>query len=254
MFAFADAPVKVVALLIMFAFCTVWSLNEVVRSRTTVARIGAVLHLIMSLVMVLMVLPVTWVPLRTLVTLPGMVAIFAASTVWFVYRAAVGLPGHRSHAWGHAAMFAAMTWHVSGMFVRHRAMMAAGAMPTTAAHDGGTMASGGAVAVAVIGIPFMLYLLISGLVELVRAVRPVHPEPQTARSATKAYASAKGSADTAPMGGEDTQGHAGCASQKTSTTQQRLGSAAMAAMNLGMFWMSTGLMAPIAPWLDVLTF
>lgn len=244
MFSFADAPVKVVALLIMFAFCTVWSVVEVSRSRGAVQRVGSVLHLLMSLVMLLMVVPLTWMPLRDLVTLPGLIAVFGASTLWFVYRAAVAAPDQRLHAWGHAAMFGAMTWHVTGMFVRHSAMMASGSM---AGHGDMDMPSSSAMAVAIIGVPFMVYLLVSGLMELWQAVRPASVD-RTAHREVMVHAGAS----TAAVSDE---AHAGCLPEhEAGSRSKRLAALAAAAMNLGMFWMSTGLMAPVAPWLGVLTF
>lgn len=257
MFAFADAPIKVVALLIMFAWCTVWSVAEITRSPSGVHRVSSILHLVMSLVMLLMVVPATWVPLRDTVTLPGMIVIFALSTAWFVYRAAVSGPGHRAHGWGHAAMFGAMTWHVSGMLIRHSAMMAGGGMEGHN-HTGMSMASAPALLVAIVGAPFMGYLLISGLFELVRALRP-GATPKVAPSALVHAGLAE--ADVAPpVHPNDEHGHPagephgdGCVPEQAVPRTRRLGALSAAAMNLGMFWMSTGLMLPLTPWLDVLS-
>lgn len=278
MFAFADAPVKVVALLVMFAFCTIWSTVELTRARSAVHRVNAVLHLVMSVVMLLMVVPATWMPLRSLVTLPGLVAIFALSTAWFVYRAVVSTPRHRLHAWGHAAMFGAMTWHVTGMFVRHQAMASMGDMHSSESMAGPSPA---AIGIAVVGIPFMVYLLVSGLADLWKSVSPGqgpeagHPEhsstPDNADADDLAGHSAGSgavgvdtlnvvevvaAADAAdPTGDLHTHADEACAPEHTTGSRSsRLAALSAAAMNLGMFWMSTGLMLPIAHWLDVLTF
>lgn len=166
MFSSADAPVKVVALLLMFAFCAWWYAVQVVRATARPARVDAALHLGMSVVMLLMVLPVTWTALVGLLTLPGLVALSAAVAAWYLYRAVRTTAGHRGHAWGHAAMFGAMVWHLAGMLALHRAMSAGDAMGHGGSHGGEGSVSSAPMVVALVGVPLMAYLLASGLVGL----------------------------------------------------------------------------------------
>ena len=50
MFAFADTPVKFVGLLILFAWCTLWSIYELTRPQDARQRISNALHLVMAVV------------------------------------------------------------------------------------------------------------------------------------------------------------------------------------------------------------
>lgn len=90
--------------------------------------------------------------------------------------------------------------------------------------------------VALVGVPLMAYLLASGLVGLWQSVRPPSAPEAGASGGAPEVTGLHGSPRSAPA------------------LNQRLSALAMAAMNLGMFWMSTGLLRPVAAWLDVLTF
>ena len=80
--------------------------------------------------------------------------------------------------------------------------------------------------VALVGLPVMGYLLAAGSVALVRTMAPIRAEPTPA---------------------------AGCHEPRpTGPLTQRLDQLGVAAMDLGMFWMSVGLMVPLIPWLVVL--
>ncbi|MFV0406291.1 MAG: DUF5134 domain-containing protein [Propioniciclava sp.] len=232
MFIFAESPVKVLVLLVVFGLATAWAVGEVARSRAIVDRISALLHLVMSAVMVCMVLPQTWAVLRGLLSLPGLVALFGVATAWFGFWALMSTAGHVAHAWGHAAMFGAMTWHLAGMYVRHQAMMSAG--------DPGPV-----MAVAAVGVPFMVYLLIVGLADWWRVIRP--PMPPARQPERKLLPAGAGDLALRVLDAEPAP------ERRRRQRRERFAAAAMAGMNLGMFWMSTGLLMPVAPWLDILT-
>ncbi|QGF23344.1 DUF5134 domain-containing protein [Raineyella fluvialis] len=83
MFTLANTPVKFVVLLVFFAWCTAWSMYELTRPQDRTQRVSNVLHLVMSVVMLLMVAPVTWMPLVHLLTPPVVLAVFVLSTAWF---------------------------------------------------------------------------------------------------------------------------------------------------------------------------
>ena len=110
MFSVEATPVMFAGLLVMFGWCCVWSLVEVLRVRALEHRVSQVLHLLMSVVMVLMVARTTWTPLRDAVGIPALIALFSLSAAWFVALAirsrGEALPGTRQHLLGHAAMFA----------------------------------------------------------------------------------------------------------------------------------------------------
>ncbi len=68
-----------VGLLILFAWCTVWSAVELVRSTTTEHRISNGLHLIMSLVMLAMVPRSTYAALSAVVPLSVQAGFFVVA-------------------------------------------------------------------------------------------------------------------------------------------------------------------------------
>ena len=67
MFTLADTPVKFVALLALFAWCTVWCTYELTRRQDARQRISNAAHLAMAVVMLLMVARPTWAALTALV-------------------------------------------------------------------------------------------------------------------------------------------------------------------------------------------
>jgi hypothetical protein len=134
-------------------------------------------------------------------------------------------------------MFAAMAWHLIGMMVKMAQMSEHG----MGEHAGHTMAGSGDV-VAWVGLPFMAALLWMGLSALVDLVRPQAGHASghvTSRSSGEHAAhvpAATGCHDPRPAGSVSERAHA----------------AMGAAMNLGMFWMSVGLVAGLLPFLAVL--
>ena len=148
MFSVEATPVMFAGLLVMFGWCCVWSLVEVLRVRALEHRVSQVLHLLMSVVMVLMVARTTWTPLRDAVGIPALIALFSLSAAWFVALAI------RSR--GHA-----------GLVGDHTGALGA---PTPDA----------AWWVALVGLPVMGYLLAAGSVALVRTMAPIRAEPTPA--------------------------------------------------------------------------
>ena len=141
MFTFDQTPVKFVGLLVLLTWCTIWCARELARSRGARQRICDALHLLMAVVMLAMVPKPVWMALTGAIPVPVVVAAFAAATLWFVWLTA-GAPGRsarpddaadhacagRAHA-GHAAMFAAMTWHLTAMAVKASARAELGMGP-----------------------------------------------------------------------------------------------------------------------------
>ncbi|QIK73681.1 DUF5134 domain-containing protein [Propioniciclava coleopterorum] len=222
MFSFTQTPVMFTGLLVMFAWCTIWSLVELVGSRTAQDRIMNALHLFMSVVMLLMVPRPTWSALAGLIPTPVLSAIFVACAAWFVWaafrsRRHAGHAGHEGHAGhgrhlaGHAVMFAAMAWHLAGMAVAMASMKMRGDHGSHGGMSGDAlMTPPGMLVIAWMGLFFMTALLVMGVSDLLGCLRP------GAAPARRAHLA---------MG---------------------------AAMNLGMFWMSVGLIAPLMPFMKVL--
>jgi len=289
-FTFATTPVKFVGLLVLFAFCTVWCVYELTRPGDWRRRVSNVLHLLMSVVMLAMVWTGVWMPLASVIGVPAFVAVFALATGWFLWRAVEARGAGRTglaHAAGHAVMFAAMTWHLSAMAVKRGAAAGAStgaAMPSTpgmAAGSGGMagMSVGGAgVMLAVVGVPFMVYLLAAGLNDVRRALLPRAAAsvchcgtdctcgPGCACGATvpaseevrehEAELSGPGAAASRQLKlSVAAPAASGCHEPRpVGTPAYRLSALADAAMNLGMFWMSTGLLVAIAPFMRLLSF
>lgn len=237
MFSFDATPVKFVGLLVLFVWCTAWSVYELARSRGSRQRISHGLHLGMAVVMLLMVARPTWSALTSVVPTAAWAGVFALATGWFVWLTVDAfrtLDRHgRLHAAGCAAMFAAMTWHLAAM-----AAMAAGHgahgqsmgdWMTTQAQPGGVLWW-----FALIGIPLMASLLVASFAAARRALAPVR---------TRALVTAGGPAGT----------HA-CHDHPATPVTARLSAASDFAMNAGMFWMSTGLLVPILPAFALLAF
>lgn len=205
------------------------------------------------------------------------------------------------HYAGHAMMFAAMTWHLSAMSVKRGAMTSMGAssgassggmagMPgmggsTGASGMGGSGAGsmsdwtaqasqpGGVLWVfALVGVPFMAYLLIAGLNDVRRALLPRVAASDCACGAdcacgpecacgTHVPASEEVAEHALAIAGTPRRGDTLVALAATcheprpvGTPAYRLSALADAAMNLGMFWMSTGLLVAIAPFMRVFSF
>ncbi len=251
MFALADTPVKFVALLALFAWTTLWSGYELTRPQDVRQRISNVLHLVMAVVMLVMVAGPTWTALTAVLPTAALVAGFAAATGWFVWLAidGFGSSDRRAglHFSGHATMFGAMTWHLTAMMVKagsHSGMghdMPHGATGHDMSH--GDMAGTGHDAVAqsqqpggvlwilaLVGLPFMAYLLAASVAALRRVTLP--------RSVVSAASVAHGAG--APVRSCHQEREVG-------SRDYRLGAVSDFAMNFGMFWMSTGLLIPILP-------
>ncbi|MCC6494911.1 MAG: DUF5134 domain-containing protein [Propionibacteriaceae bacterium] len=292
MFAFADTPVRFVGLLLLFAWCTLWSAYELTRPQDARQRISNALHLLMAVVMLLMVSPATWTRLVAVVPTFALVGLFALSTAWFVWLAIEAVRGSDRngglHFSGHAAMFGAMTWHLAAMAVMQTAMshgMGMGSGPGS--HPGGMnkgewmtaqSVPGGTLWIfALVGVPLMAYLLVSSLRSLWQAVRPrtapaasacsCGPDctcgPECSCRVNHPDAMARepelvSSGGTAPVPltvvAPATSTHSCHEVRPVGTAKYRLEAIAAFAMNFGMFWMSTGLMVPILPFFRLLAF
>jgi len=292
MFSIADTPVKFVGLLLLFAWCTLWSVYELTRPQDARQRISNALHLVMAVVMLLMVAPVTWTGLVGIVPTFGLVALFALSTAWFVWLAIDALrvsdrPGGL-HFLGHAAMFAAMTWHLSAMAVMEAAMSPGMGMDSGPGSDMGGMdmgqwmmtqsMPGGTLWVfALVGLPLMAYLLVSSLRSLWQAAQPVtaitegscacgpdctcgpecscrvnHTDTEVREPELVTSGGATPLRLTTVTRAATT--HSCHEVRPVGTTKYRLEILSAFAMNFGMFWMSTGLLVPILPFFTVLAF
>ena len=246
MFTLADTPVKFVVLLALFAWCTVWCTYELTRRQDARQRISNAAHLAMAVVMLLMVARPTWAALTALVPTSALVAAFAVGTAWFGWLAVDGFRAadRRAglHFCGHAAMFAAMTWHLAAMAVK--------AQHTTGHHGMGHGATGHGAqpgttmwVFALIGVPLMTYLLAASVTAIRELVRPRVAELEEATTGA-------GRAVLTPAGPER-----GCHEVRAvGSTAHRLAASCDFAMNFGMFWMSTGLLVPILPFFTVFAF
>lgn len=302
MFTFDATPLTFVGLLVMFAWCTVWCTWELTRARTTSQRISGALHLLMAAVMLLMVPGALWRPLTSVIGTPALTLVFALATAWFVGLAVEGWreAGRRgaAHPAAHAAMFAAMTWHLAAMAIMG-AHMSAGAAARggmsghgqmsgpagTAGQGGMSMAEwraaesqpGGVMwLIALIGVPFMAYLLVAGIAALVRVAQPraaandacpcgadcrcgpscacatAHPAlPEGARLLAVIGA---GAGASEPIGWAAPAVHLCRVESPVGSPGYRLAALSDAGMNLGMFWMSTGLMTALLPFFRHLAF
>ena len=256
MFTLADTPVKFVALLALFAWCTVWCTYELTRRQDARQRISNAAHLAMAVVMLLMVARPTWAALTALVPTSALVAAFAVGTAWFGWLAVDGFrtADRRAglHFCGHAAMFAAMTWHLAAMAVKaQHATGHPGMSHGGTGHGGmGHGASGHGAqpgttmwVFALIGVPLMTYLLAASVIAIRELTRPRVAEPEHATTGA-------GPAVLTPAGPER-----GCHEVRAAgSTAHRLAASCDFAMNFGMFWMSTGLLVPILPFFTVFAF
>ena len=256
MFTLADTPVKFVALLALFAWCTVWCTYELTRRQDARQRISNAAHLAMAVVMLLMVARPTWAALTALVPTSALVAAFAVGTAWFGWLAVDGFrtADRRAglHFCGHAAMFAAMTWHLAAMAVKaqhttgHPGMSHGGTGHGGMGHGAsGHGAQPGTTmwVFALIGVPLMTYLLAASVTAIRELVRPRVAELEQATTGA-------GRAVLTPAGPER-----GCHEVRAvGSTAHRLAASCDFAMNFGMFWMSTGLLVPILPFFTVFAF
>ena len=276
MFSLAETPVKFVGLLLLFTFCTLWSVYELTRPQDVRQRISNALHVVMAVVMLSMVERTTWHGLVAVVPMFTLVGLFAMGTAWFVWLAMAALDRRGGlHFFGHAAMFAAMTWHLSAMAVMKAAKSPGMGMGPGAGMGHGAGMGSSVVIVALIGLPLMVYLLVSSLRSAWQAAQPapaiaadscpcgpdcgcgeecscrlnhadaVVGEPQLVASGRAAplhltvvppAAATHSCSEVRPVG----------------TTKYRLEALAAFAMNFGMFWMSTGLLVPILPFFAML--
>lgn len=291
LFTFAATPVKFVALLVLFAFTLAWSVNELTRPQDARQRVSNVLHLVMAAVMVVMVPGLLWTPFVAAVPLPALVAVFGLATAWFVSLAVgarTAARGVRWHYSGHALMFAAMTWHLAAMAAMHGLMTASpGGMPGMN-HGGGmggmpvgsmaearaaASAPGGVLWIfALVGLPLMAYLLVAGVSDVGRSLRArVAPSvchcgadcacggecacPAHVPASDEVLAQALGAGAASGSVRVRSEIAASChEARPVGSPKYRLSALADASMNLGMFWMSTGLLLPILPMLAALAF
>ncbi len=286
MFAFADTPVKFVGLLLLFAWCTLWSIYELTRPQDVRQRISNSLHLVMAVVMLLMVAPVSWKGLIAVVPTFALVGAFALSTAWFVWLAIDAVRASDRSGWlhflGHAAMFGAMTWHLSAMAMMQAAMSHGMGMGMGSGMDKGQLMAaqskpGGTLWIfAFVGIPFMTYLLVSSLRSLWQAVQARTPAgeascpcgpgctcgPECSCSVNHTEATvrepelvASGSAARVGLAVAPAVSTHSCHEVRpVGTAKYRLEVISAFAMNFGMFWMSTGLLVPILPFFTLFAF
>lgn len=232
MFTLTATPVEFVALLVMFGWSAVWEVRCLVTARGAVARTSSLAHLVMAVVMLLMIPHAWWMPFHQAVGLPTLIGVMALGMVWFLVRLAKAPVGHRSHPAVCAAMFATMVWHLWAMQVKMAHTMTM-AMPASSSMDHSGMAgmdhshmggmsmgtSSWQVAASRPG-HVMWWFALAGIV-LVLVMLWV-----AVRDVVAAFATRTG----------------------------RAGNLAEAAMCLGMAWMSTGLLAPVVPWIGYLSF
>lgn len=293
MFTFAATPVKFVGLLILFAWCTIWCVYELTRPQDAKRRVSNVLHLVMAVVMLLMVVRPVWSAFVMVFPMPVMVGVFVLATAWFLGLTISAYRGADRtlfrHYAGHTAMFAAMVWHLAAMAVKRPHMTPSPG--SSMGHDmGPTMGPdmvawmaaesvpGGILWVfALIGVPFMTYLLAASVVDLRRAFQPraavnnacpcgtgctcgpecacgpAHVQVEQV-SRELAMASAGPGPSTAAVTTPILQ-TAGCHEERpVGSPLYRASALADFAMNFGMFWMSTGLMTALLPFFSVFAF
>lgn len=228
MFTLSATPVTFVCLLVMFTVTSCWEVQRVVTART--GRVGHVLHLLMGLLMLAMVPRQLWIPLHRGVGIPVMMGVMLLGVVWFLVQAVRQWhdPVVRRHGLGCAGMFAAMVWHLWAMQVR---MM----------HTMGPMASGA---------PMDHSMEAMGHGSMTMA--PATDWLTTASSPGGvmwwfAVVGVLFMAGLAWMAVRD-------ATLALRSREHRVGHVASLCMNLGMFWMSTGLLVPVLPFFAWLQF
>ena len=236
MFTLTDTPGKFLILLVLFAFCTVWEITQLTRRPAAGQLVSTLLHLWMALVMLLMVPENLWMPFVSVIPMPVIIATMIVGVAWYLFLGlrAFSTRGEGPHGpWhhlGHAMMFAAMTWHLWAMHIKHSRMheMKSGHMGHGGMDHWKAMASepGGVLwTAAIVGIPFMIHLLVAAISNVLQAIR-------------------------GPRGTSESACHA----KPASALEFRLGALSMFAMNFGMWFMSTGLMMPLLPFMKVFVF
>lgn len=237
MFTLSGNPVTLVGLLVLFGWCLLWTVRDLLASFGLLGAdrpaqgawaitVSQCCHVVMSLVMLTMVARSWWTPFSDALTEPALIAIFGAATLWM---AAMAVWRVSWLAVGHTLMFGAMVWHLSAM--ASMSSMAGSmssshsSMGSMGGHDmsgqmGGQMS--GLTLVTGIGLPLMAALLILGISGLVRVITARAPHPGTASC---------------------------CHVTPTSRATARFSGLTDAAMGFGMFWMSAGLMAPLLPFM-----
>lgn len=292
MFTFDATPVKFVGLLLLFAWCTAWSLYEVTRPQDRRHRISHALHLGMAVVMLLMVARPTWRAVTAIVPTPVWAAAFGLATAWFGWLTvdaarASDRPG-RQHFAGHTLMFAAMTWHLAAMAAK-MAGKASGMASSGVAHDmgghamagsahgasagataGGT-AAGGAMpgAMGTMNADWMSaqsqpggvlwWFALAGLplmaYLLVAAVAALRRAFAAAPVDAGVLVSSGVQVDGGQAGGGQVSGGHSCDDGRPRrAATARMAAASEFAMTGGMFWMSTGLLTPVLPFFALLAF
>lgn len=244
MFTLTSNPVTLVGLVVLFGWCIVWTVRDLLASVGLIGprpraehgwaiTVSQCCHVVMSAVMLAMVPMSWWEPFSRALSEPLLIGVFAAGTLWMASMAVWRI------SWlavGHTLMFGAMVWHLSTMASMpstHRAStMSHGQMGSMPGHDMGSMpgmshgagmaatGTGGLTLATAIGLPLMVGLLILGISGLMRAITARAPHPGTASC---------------------------CHVAPTSRLTARLSGLTDAAMGLGMAWMSAGLMAPMIP-------
>lgn len=264
-FTLSDTPVKFIGLLILFAICTVWSVRELTRPQTGRQRISNALHLAMAVVMLLMVARSVWGPIENIIPITVWTGLFAVGTVWFGYLA-VSAAWSRSgraalrYAIGHTLMFAAMTWHLAAMAIMGSLMGGSHDHGDAHGHDHGAamnpMAEAGEPGgslwwAAVIGVPLMIYLLGGAIVALTGVFARSADNSRlqaTVKEPVLVGAGAVVETQSVPVA-------ATCHEPRpVGSAAYRLGNLSHFAMLFGMFWMSTGILTPIAPFMTHLAF
>lgn len=259
MFTVEGMPVKFVGLLVLFGWCVVWCVFELTRPQDSRQRVSGVLHLVMAGVMLMMVADWTWSALTSVVPTPAFAAVFAASVVWFAVLAVGAFRGSEGRAgWhfvGHAAMFAAMAWHLSAMVVMTMAMAAGSHPEMSEMSSDGWMArarqpEGVLWYVALAGAPLAVYLLAASGLHAWELFSPPRGAAGTrARRTMRDATRPGGMADAAAIVGTQLEA-LGCHEPRpVGTLSYRLAALCGFAMNFGMFWMSTGLLSPVLPFL-----
>ncbi|AXE37917.1 DUF5134 domain-containing protein [Acidipropionibacterium virtanenii] len=237
MFTLTGSPVTFSGLLILFGWCLIWTVRDLLASMGLIGAsrpaqhawaitVSQCCHVVMSLVMLAMVPRSWWMPFSSAITEPVLIGVFAAGTLWM---AAMAVWRMSWLAVGHTLMFGAMAWHLSAMAGMSASMgsehSSMGGMGSTGGHDmsgqmGGQMS--GLTLVTGIGLPLMVALVILGISGLVRTATAKAPHPGVASC---------------------------CHVAPTSRATARLSGLTDAAMGFGMAWMSAGLMSPLLPFM-----
>ena len=239
MFTLSAVPVKFVGLLVLFAFTTAYEGWRTVRADSATGRTSHGLHLLMSVIMLLMVPKSWWVPFKSVVPVPVSIALMVVGVLWFARLALRGHGHGRAHATGCALMFTAMVWHLAAMMVKMHNMTSmsgktggsATPMPSMAGMDHGSMAG-------------------------------MSPSPMASPMAGMDHSQmASGGHGTMwwmALIGIPLMAYLLWASFKALAVAftkpgQRVSALADFAMNFGMFWMSTGLLVSVAPFMGLLS-